>query len=186
MPGRFWAFARHNLVARGLKGVQLIISGACRGLIESAAVAGRGAMAALNGAFLPECFQPRPGDKGPRREPDAQGHPCAGKPESRQSAEQKAKAIIEGLRASKMGKSADLVERSVHETTTHYAFPNIHRQILRGVKHTKSGAVLVGCVAPNARRLRPLSPAAQSNGCSSRWPQICLAILLGRMESWAR
>jgi transposase-like protein len=50
------AFLRH-LVDRGLKGVQLIISDACRGLTESAAdYLPRGSLAALHGAFLPECL----------------------------------------------------------------------------------------------------------------------------------
>ena len=43
--------------------------------------------------------------------------------ESRAAADQKARAIIEDLKASKMSKSADLVEQSVHETLTYYAFP---------------------------------------------------------------
>ena len=49
------AFLRH-LVDRGLKGVQLIISDACRGLMESELGPARGALAALHGAFLPECL----------------------------------------------------------------------------------------------------------------------------------
>ena len=74
------AFLRH-LVDRGLKGVQLIISDACRGLIESAA------------DYLPEArwqrcmvhfyrnvFSHVPANKGPRREPHAQSHSCAGEP----------------------------------------------------------------------------------------------------------
>ena len=44
------------------------------------------------------------------------------------AADQKARAIIEDLRASKMSKAADLVEQSVHETLTYYAFPDIHWQ----------------------------------------------------------
>jgi hypothetical protein len=73
------AFLRH-LVDRGLKGVQLIISDACRGLTESAADYLPDAMAALHGAFLPQRFQPRAGDQGSRGEPHAQGHPCPGEP----------------------------------------------------------------------------------------------------------
>ena len=56
------AFLRH-LVERGLKGVRLIISDACRGLTESAAeylpsLAGSAAC-----AFLSERIQPRSSDK---------------------------------------------------------------------------------------------------------------------------
>jgi putative transposase len=51
--------------------------------------------------------------------------------ESRTAADQKARAIIEDLRASKMTKAADLVEQSVHETLTYYTFPDIHWQKIR-------------------------------------------------------
>lgn len=39
--------------------------------------------------------------------------------------------IIAELRLLKMGKAADLVEQSVHETLTYYAFPDIHWQKIR-------------------------------------------------------
>ena len=39
--------------------------------------------------------------------------------------------IIGDLRASKMGKAADLVEQAVHETLTYYGFPDIHWQKIR-------------------------------------------------------
>jgi putative transposase len=45
--------------------------------------------------------------------------------ESRDAADKKARAI-DNLRASKMNTAADLVEQSVHETLTYYAFPDIH------------------------------------------------------------
>jgi putative transposase len=51
--------------------------------------------------------------------------------ESREDADQKARTIIEDLRASKMSKAADLVEQAVHETLTYYAFPDIHWQKIR-------------------------------------------------------
>src|ERR1700716_281939 len=72
------AFLRH-LVERGLKGVQLIICDACRGLTESAA------------EYLPEARWQRCmvrlnrssatfSDQSPRGEPYAQGYPCPGEP----------------------------------------------------------------------------------------------------------
>lgn len=51
--------------------------------------------------------------------------------ESRASADEKAKAIINELRLMKMGKAADLVEQSAHETLTYYAFPDIHWHKIR-------------------------------------------------------
>ena len=43
-------------------------------------------------------------------------------------ADRKARTIVEDLRAAKMHTAADLVERSVSETLTYYAFPDIHWQ----------------------------------------------------------
>jgi putative transposase len=122
------AFLRH-LVDRGLKGVQLIISDACRGLIESAA------------DYLPETrwqrcmvhfyrnvFSHVPATKA--REVSHMLKAIHGQ-ESREAANQKAKAVIEDLRASKMSNAVDLVEQSVHETLTYYAFPDIHWHKIR-------------------------------------------------------
>ena len=51
--------------------------------------------------------------------------------ESRGAADRKAQAIVDDLHAAKMNKAADLVERSVSETLTYYAFPDIHWQKIR-------------------------------------------------------
>ena len=122
------AFLRH-LVERGLKGVRLIISDACRGLVESVA------------EYLPDARWQRCTVHFYRT---VFSHVPAAKfrdvshmlkaihaQESRTSADEKAKAIIAGLRLLKMGKAADLVEQSVHETLSYYAFPDIHRQKIR-------------------------------------------------------
>jgi hypothetical protein len=45
--------------------------------------------------------------------------------ESHEAANNKALAIVNDLRASKMSKAADLVEQAVHETLTYYGFPDI-------------------------------------------------------------
>ena len=55
-------------------------------------------------------------------------HSCAGEPGGRRP---QARAIIEDLRASKMSKAANLVEQSVHETLTYYAFPDIDWEKIR-------------------------------------------------------
>ena len=49
--------------------------------------------------------------------------------ESRDAADRKARAIVDDLRAANT--AADLVERSVSETLTYYAFPDIHWQKIR-------------------------------------------------------
>jgi putative transposase len=51
--------------------------------------------------------------------------------ESRDTAERKANAIIADLRAGKMSKAADIIEQTVQETLTYYAFPDIHWQKIR-------------------------------------------------------
>jgi putative transposase len=51
--------------------------------------------------------------------------------ESRDAADHKAQAIVTDLRTAKMTRAADLVEQSVHETLTYYAFPDIHGQKIR-------------------------------------------------------
>ena len=122
------AFLRH-LVDRGLKGVQLIISDACRGLMESAA------------EYLPEArwqrcmvhFYRNVFSHVPATKVRDVSHMLKAihAQENRVAADQKARAIIENIRASKMSKAADLVEQSVHETLTYYAFPDIHWQKIR-------------------------------------------------------
>lgn len=51
--------------------------------------------------------------------------------ESRDAADGKARAVISDRRVARMNAAADLVERSVSETLTHYAFPDIHWQKIR-------------------------------------------------------
>jgi putative transposase len=122
------AFLRH-LVERGLKGVRLIISDACRGLVESAA------------EYLPDArwqrcmvhFYRNVFSHVPATKIRDVSHMLKAihAQESRASADDKAKAITAELRLLKMGKAADLVEQSVHETLTYYAFPDIHWHKIR-------------------------------------------------------
>jgi putative transposase len=122
------AFLRH-LVDRGLKGVQLIISDVCRGLVESVA------------EYLPEArwqrcmvhFYRNVFSHVPATKVREVSHMLKAihAQESRDAADKKAKTIIDELRASKMSKAADLVEQAVHETLTYYAFPDIHWQKIR-------------------------------------------------------
>jgi putative transposase len=122
------AFLRH-LVDRGLKGVQLVISDARRGLVESVA------------DFLPEAryqrcmvhFYRNVFSHVPSTRVREVSHMLKAihAQESREAADKKAQAIVDDLRASKMAKAADLVEQAVHETLTYYGFPDIHWQKIR-------------------------------------------------------
>jgi transposase-like protein len=53
-----WSGFLKHLKERGLKGVRLIISDACMGLAESAAVLSRRGVATVRGSFLPQRLQP--------------------------------------------------------------------------------------------------------------------------------
>jgi transposase-like protein len=124
-----WSSFLRHLADRGLSGVQLIVSDACRGLVESVA----------------EHF------------PDAQWQRCvvhfyrnafsvvpAGKvrgvakmlkaihaQESREAAAEKMAAVIAELRAMRLGKAAELLEEHGHETLTYYGYPDSHWLKLR-------------------------------------------------------
>jgi putative transposase len=122
------AFLRH-LVDRGLKGVALIISDPCRGLVESVA------------EYLPEAswqrcvvhFYRNVFSHVPATKVREVSHMLKAihAQESRDAAERKANAIIADLRAGKMTKAADIIEQTVQETLTYYAFPDIHWQKIR-------------------------------------------------------
>ena len=117
------AFLRH-LVDRGLKGVRLIISDACRGLVESIA------------DYLPEARWQRCMVHFYR---NVFGHVPATKvreishmlkaihaQESREAAQEKAALVIEDLRRQRLGKAADLIAAHIDETLTFYSFPDSH------------------------------------------------------------
>jgi transposase-like protein len=122
------AFLRH-LVDRGLKGVKLIISDACRGLVESVA------------EYLPEAnwqrcvvhFYRNVFSHVPATKVREVSHMLKAihAQESRDTAERKANAIIADLRNGKMSKAADIVEQTDQETLTYYTFPDIHWQKIR-------------------------------------------------------
>jgi len=117
------AFLKH-LKGRGLKGVELIVSDACLGLVESAA------------EFYPEAFWQRcvvhfyrnvfshvPSTK--VREV-AHMLKAIHAQESRQAAGKKAAEVVANLKAARLAKAAALVEAHIEETFSYYAFPDRH------------------------------------------------------------
>ncbi len=64
-----WSWFLRHLVDRSLKGVQLAIPDACRGLRKRCRLSARGPLSTLHGAFLSQCLQPRAFDQGTRSEP---------------------------------------------------------------------------------------------------------------------
>jgi len=117
------AFLRH-LVDRGLSGVQLIVSDACRGLVESIA------------DFLPEArwqrcmvhFYRNVFSHVPSTRLREVSHMLKAihAQESRDAAREKAAAVVADLRRRRLARAAELVEDSIGETLTFYAFPDSH------------------------------------------------------------
>ena len=109
---------------RGLKGVELIISDACRGLVESVA------------EFLPDArwqrcvvhFYRNVFSHVPASKVREVSHMLKAihAQETRATAEAKASAVVDELRRQRMGRAADLVDAHVSETLTYYAFPDCH------------------------------------------------------------
>ena len=122
------AFLRH-LVDRGLKGVELIISDACRGLTESAA------------EYLPDArwqrctvhFYRNVFSHVPKTKVRRVAHMLKAihAQESRETAAGKAEAVVAELRAMRLNKAADLVEGKIRETLGYYSFPDSHWRKIR-------------------------------------------------------
>ena len=155
-----WSAFLHHLVDRGLKGVQLVISDACRGLVESVA------------DFLPEVryqrcmvhFYRNVFSHVPSTKVREVSHMLKAihAQESREAADNKAQAIVEDLRASKMGKAADLVEQAVHETLLRlpgHSLAENQNQQSAGADHERNRAP-----NPRGRRLPGRSVLSQPRG----------------------
>ena len=173
-----WSAFLRQLVDRGLNGVQLIISDACRGLMESAA------------EYLPDAqwqrcmvhFYRNVFSHVPATRVREVSHMLKAihAQENRDAADRKARTIVEDLRAAKMHTAADLVERSVSETLTYYAFPDIHWQKIRTnnpleriMKEIRRRTRVVGafpdgqsCLNLAAARLRYIAGTAWSAKCT--------------------
>ena len=172
-----WSSFLRHLVDRGLKGVRLIISDACRGLIESAA------------EYLPEArwqrcmvhFYRNVFSHVPSTKVREVSHMLKAihAQESREAADNKARAIVADLRAARMTAAADLVEGSVQQTLSYYAFPDIHWQKIRTnnpleriMKEIRRRTRVVGafpdgqsCLNLAAARLRYIAGTAWSAKC---------------------
>jgi transposase-like protein len=119
-----WGSFLSHLKGRGLKGVRLIISDACMGLVESVA------------EFYPEAdwqrctvhfyrnvFSHVPRSK--MRQVSAMLKAIHAQ-ESREAALDKANKVVDDLKAMRLGKAAELVEQKIGETLTYYAYPSTH------------------------------------------------------------
>lgn len=124
-----WSRFLRHLKERGLKGIELFISDACMGLIDSI------------GEFYPESkwqrcmvhfyrnvFSYVPKGK---MQDVAFMLKAIHAQEDKEAASQKAKQIVEKLKAQKLTKAAELVEQNVAETLTYYQFPRTHWRHLK-------------------------------------------------------
>jgi putative transposase len=122
------AFLKH-LKQRGLGGVELVISDACLGLVESVAEVypdARWQRCVVH--FYRNVFSHVPAIR--VREVAAMLKAIHAQ-EDREAARTKAADVIAKLRAGGMGRAAELVEQHVTETLTYYAFPEPHWRRIR-------------------------------------------------------
>jgi len=119
-----WLGFLKSLKKRGLSGIRLIISDACLGLVESIAEVFPDAdWQRCVVHFYRNVFSHTPRNK--TREVAAMLKAIHAQ-ESRESAEVKAKAVINTLLAMKLKTAAELVESSIHETFAYFAYPPQH------------------------------------------------------------
>jgi putative transposase len=124
-----WRGFLEHLKSRGLKGVRLIISDACMGLVESAA------------EFYPEAQWQRCTVHFYRNVftvvPSKHMRPVADMlkaihaAEDREAAQEKAIAVIEKLKAMRLNEAAQRVQDGIAETLTYYSFPASHWRRIR-------------------------------------------------------
>ena len=167
------AFPRH-LVDRGLSGVRLVISDACRGLVESVA------------EYLPEArwqrcivhfyrnvFSHVPSTK--LREVSHMLKAIHAQ-ESREAAQKKAEAVIADLRSQRMPRAAELLEERIGETLTYYGFPDTHWQKIRTnnpleriMKEIRRRTRVVGAF-PDDQSCLNLAAARLRHIAGTQWP----------------
>jgi putative transposase len=121
------SFLRH-LRDRGLAGVRLIISDACRGLVEATAeLYPQADWQRCVVHFYRNVFSHVPNSKMPEV---ARMLKAIHAQEDRKAAAAKGKDVVARLRSMKLKSAAEFVEQKVGETLTYYAYPSTHwRQI---------------------------------------------------------
>ena len=165
-------FMRH-LKDRGLKGVRLIISDACRGLVEAVTeVFPESEWQRCAVHFYRNVFSHVPNNKVAEV---ARMLKAIHAQEDRSAAESKSKEVIARLRAMKVKSAADLVEQKVIETLTYYSFPSNHwRQIRtnnpleRIIREIRRRTRVVGAF-PDGHSALMLAAARLRHIASTKW-----------------
>jgi putative transposase len=165
-------FLRH-LKDRGLKGVRLIISDACRGLVEAAAeVFPQTDWQRCVVHFYRNVFSHVPNGKVAEI---ARMLKAIHAQEDRAAAEAKSKEIVARLKAMKLKTAAELVEQKASETLTYYAYPSTHwRQIRtnnpleRIIREIRRRTRVVGAF-PDGHSALMLTAARLRHIASTKW-----------------
>ena len=165
-------FLRH-LKDRGLKGVRLIISDACRGLIEAAAeVFPKTDWQRCVVHWYRNVFSHVPNNK---MAEVARMLKAIHAQEDRASALSKSKEVTTRLKAMKLQRAADLVEQKAVETLTYYGYPSNHwRQIRtnnpleRIIREIRRRTRVVGAF-PDGHSALMLTAARLRHVASTKW-----------------
>jgi transposase-like protein len=124
-----WGGFLSYLKQRGLKGVRLIISDACLGLVESVAEYYPDAdWQRCTVHFYRNVFSHVPNTKVKHV---ANMLKAIHAQESLETTQEKAQAVIEQLRKMKLAKASELVEQSIDETLIYYRYPDTHWRRIR-------------------------------------------------------
>src|SRR5579864_3387895 len=168
-----WRSFLCHLKDRGLKGVRLIISDACRGLVEAAAeVFPKTDWQRCVVHFYRNVFSHVPNGKVAEV---ARMLKAIHAQEDRRAAKSKAKEIVARLKELKLRTAAELVEQKVEETMTYYAYPSTHwRQIRtnnpleRIIREIRRRTRVVGAF-PDGHSALMLAAARLRHIASTKW-----------------
>jgi len=168
-----WRAFLCHLKDRGLKGVRLIISDACRGLVEAAAeVFPKTDWQRCVVHFYRNVFSHVPNG---RVAEVARMLKAIHAQEDRRAAKTKAAEVVERLKAMKLRTAAELVEQKVGETMSYYAYPSTHwRQIRtnnpleRIIREIRRRTRVVGAF-PDGHSALMLAAARLRHIASTKW-----------------
>jgi len=168
-----WRAFLCHLKDRGLKGVRLIISDACRGLVEAAAeVFPKTDWQRCVVHFYRNVFSHVPNGKVAEV---ARMLKAIHAQEDRRAAKSKAKEIVARLKELKLRTAAELVEQKVEETMTYYTYPSTHwRQIRtnnpleRIIREIRRRTRVVGAF-PDGHSALMLAAARLRHIASTKW-----------------
>jgi transposase-like protein len=168
-----WSAFLRYLKGRGLKGVRLIVSDKCLGLVESLAdFYPEAAWQRCCVHFYRNVFTLTP--RGKLKEVAAMLKAIHAQ-EDKESAARKAEAVVEKLRGMRLPKAADLVEAGIAETLAYMGFPREHWRCLRTnnplerlMRELRRRTRVVGCF-PDGESALMLVSARLRHVATTKW-----------------